>query len=374
MTIRHTLATGAAVIAVAATSPALAAQEMSYEQQSYEFAQPLPVGDVQPVFTSDPVIQPVPATQNGYRGGYEVEVEPIDYGPEGYPVGYGQPETYAAGATTRTYEVETVAGPVTPQPDDYAYRQPIPAPAAYPTTVHHQQTHTTTHLPATHHAVPHGAPVHHGPAGYAGPAPAYAGPPLPPAGGWDRDSWLDNCESELRRRRDQGAVAGGLLGAVAGGIAGNRIADSERLGGTLLGAGLGGIAGAAIGSAIGSAVRGNPYLRECKRWLENYEDGGYADGGYGGYYPAYGHGQGYGQQGYAYGHQGYHYGYTYAPATAYVTTYPITRPVIREYVTEEWVDVPVEHHVEYETEVHHTPPPPPAPRYIKGKTRYIKGN
>ena len=369
MTIRHALAAGSAIVALAATTPALAAQEMSYEQNSYEFAQPLPEGETQPVFTSDPVVQQVPTTMS-YRSMPVVQDLPSAPEPTAYheaprpeiEYGYAEPQVYDPHSEAASYPVD--------------YETPFPEPqyptSQYPGTQYPSAPYPTTqHYPAAHHSVPHAARGHYDNA-------AYAGPPLPPQASYDRDSWLDNCESELRRRKNAGAVGGGLLGAIAGGVIGNRVADGERLGGTLLGAGIGGIAGAAIGSAIGSAVRGNPYLRECKAWLENYESGNYGGSGqqaygYGYPQPAYGYAQpGYGYS-HAYAQQAY--GYTYVPGFAYVTTtYPIQQPVVREYVTEEWVDVPVEHHVEYETEVRHVPAPPPAPRYIKGKTRYIKGH
>ena len=64
-------------------------------------------------------------------------------------------------------------------------------------------------------------------------------------------------------------VIGGLLGAVAGGFIGNRVWDSQRLGGTLLGAGLGGIAGAAAGSAI-EAADDRRSDDECALYLDRH--------------------------------------------------------------------------------------------------------
>ena len=337
MTIRHSFAASTALVAIAIASPALAAQEMSYEQQTYEFAQPLPVEDVQPTFTSNPVVQPIPS-RTSYPTGYdsydsEIEIE--------------APATYHG-----TYDdAGAVPGAVVHTAPQTATAQPLPVPQA------HQQMPHTAYPSQT---LPHQQQVHAGYPQHAAQQQVHGGPPLPSQQAFDRSGWLDNCEAELRARMSRGAATGGILGAIAGGVIGNRVADSERLGGTLLGAGIGGIAGAAIGSAIGSAVRGNPYLRECKAYLENWERGGYQQGGYaqhGGYY---------GQQAYS---------YAYVPALAYVTTYHITRPVVREYVTEEWVDVPVEEY-EYETVVEHKPVRQSV-RYIKQKpvrqVKYIKG-
>ena len=338
MKIRQSFAASTALIAVAVTSPALAAQEMSYEQDTYEFAQPLPASEVQPIFTSNPVVQAIPVRtsapaayvpQDAYETGIEIEA-PVSY--------HG---TVDHGGMHPSGQAHTAPHAVQHSAPSYPVPQPLP--------------------PQAHHQMPHtGYPQHTAPQ-------AHGGPPLPSQMSFDRSGWLENCEDELRARKERGAVGGGLLGAIAGGIIGNRVADSERLGGTLLGAGLGGIAGAAIGSAIGSAVRGNPYLSECKAYLENWERGGYRQGGYG-------H-AGYGQAGY-YGHQGYAYGYTYMPALAYITTHQLERPVVREIVTEEWVDVPVEHY-EYETVVEHKPVHRPV-QYIKQKpvrqVKYRKGN
>ncbi len=331
MTIRQSFAAGTALVAITvAASPALAAQEMSYEQQAYEFAQPLPVEQVQPIFTSNPVVQAVPAHPPVAYETYQREVE-IEA-----PAIYHTPARHTEqGPAYSQHASQPVPQQHTQYPAPQA-QQSYPAPAA--PQYHPPQRHSHTAYPQQQPASHHGQ---------------YGGPPLPPAPSFDRSGWLNNCEDELRLRKERSGTAGGLLGAVAGGIIGNRVADSERLGGTLIGAGIGGLAGLAIGSAIGSVVKGNPYLRECKAYLENWEQSGY------------------GQQGYAHGYQAY----SYVPAMAYVTTYPIERPVVREYVTEEWVDVPVEH-VEYETVTVHRAAPK-AVRYTKQKpakrVKYIKG-
>ncbi|WBY16961.1 hypothetical protein PF049_01985 [Erythrobacteraceae bacterium WH01K] len=331
MKIRHSFVASTAMVAVAATTPALAAQEMSYEQDTYEFAQPLPAGEVQPIFTSEPVVQSVPArvAPPAVTEVYEREVE-IE-APTGY---HGAPGV----------EVIHQPGHAYPAAPDY----PVAHHSGPQASVHRAPAYPVNTYPAQHHAAPHHTAQQ-----------VHGGPPLPSEMAFDRTGWLDACEDELRARKERGAAGGGLFGAIAGGIIGNRVADGERLGGTLLGAGLGGIAGAAIGSAIGSAVRGNPYLRECKAYLENWERGGYRQANYGQYY----------------GHQAYGYGYTYMPGIAYVTTHQLERPVVREIVTEEWVDVPVEQY-EYETVVEHQPVHRPV-QYIKQKpvrqVKYRKG-
>jgi len=70
---------------------------------------------------------------------------------------------------------------------------------------------------------------------------------------FQRDQWIAECENRTdgQRGRKKGGIIGGLLGAIAGGIIGNRVWDSERLGGTLIGIGAGGIGGALLGSLIG---------------------------------------------------------------------------------------------------------------------------
>lgn len=81
-------------------------------------------------------------------------------------------------------------------------------------------------------------------------------------------------------RRPNGGLLGGLFGAVLGGVAGNRIADGDRLLGTVVGAGLGGIAGAAIGSVLdgdgdGELSRNELWAaRYCEAYLRRHELGG----------------------------------------------------------------------------------------------------
>ena len=113
----------------------------------------------------------------------------------------------------------------------------------------------------------------------------------------EREAWLADCRYVMSGGSDygyyddrdgNGALVGGLLGAVVGGVAGNRIADGDRLLGTVVGAGLGGLAGAAIGSAVdGDGRRGRELsadevyaARYCDAYLRRYEMSGGAGYGY----------------------------------------------------------------------------------------------
>ena len=330
MIIRNSLSAGTAFVALTMTASAAFGQQMSYEQSSYEFAEPLPASDpvpvpqidvpeatVQPVlpapapqmpapvFTSEPIVQPVAKVAE----------------PAAYP------------AYEEDVEIVSAAPPL-----------PVERAPVAPAHGHH-------YAQAGEHSYHHSRTAY--PAAYRGYAEAPSGPPLPPQPSYDKDAWLDDCEAELRRREGRGEAAGGFLGAVAGGLIGNRVADGERLGGTLLGAGIGGIAGAVIGSAIGSAVRGNPYLRECRAYLENWDRNVYGRA--------------------AYGQPHYGYAHAHSQQVTYIH-YPIERPVIREYVTEEWVDVPVEAY-EYETVIEKRAVRQPV-KYTKQRpakrTKYIK--
>ncbi|RJY09583.1 glycine zipper 2TM domain-containing protein [Aurantiacibacter aquimixticola] len=125
---------------------------------------------------------------------------------------------------------------------------------------------------------------HHAGSGYTRPALAY--------GPRERAQWLADCQYLMAdgggyyrdtdyERGPDGAVIGGLLGAVAGGVAGNRIADGDRLLGTVVGAGLGGLAGAAIGEVVDGeddyrGVDRNALwaARYCDAYLRRYEMGG----------------------------------------------------------------------------------------------------
>ncbi len=276
MTVRHLFSFGAAGCALAAAAPALAQSgptpEMTYEQRTYQYAQPVPT-TAEVVYRQQPVVQRVPEEYREYDPYYE------------------------------QYEVE--------------YRQAPPAAAPYP---------------AYRPAPPHRQQGYHYPAPQSG----YA--PLP--ADFDREAWLDDCREGYRnpRRRNSGAVGGGILGAAVGGVIGNRVADGNRLAGTLIGAGVGGLAGLAIGSAIAGSGDRRRAREACEAWLDDYMAGRYR-GGYGhqaGYaYPGYGYGHGYAQgYGYGYGHYGYAMHMTYVPVLVAVPQ----RAVVRETVTEEWVE------------------------------------
>ena len=320
---RAIAAGGVAASAMIAATPGLAAQEMGYEQRVYEYAQPLPEGEADTVFVSEPIVQAVPARPS-----------------------YTEAEAYGEQDYGTVHEVE------------YSHTGPV-----------------ATHGPAGVMHPPQ--PVLHSP--YPGPVAQHAYPPMPPV--FDRTAWIDECRAyvrDRRRRGDAGATVGGLLGAAAGGIIGNRVADGERLGGTLIGAGVGGLAGLAIGSAIALA-KGDPDKRNCREWLDRYEDriaygGGYPGGGYeGGYYPGYG-GQHWGGQ--QWGGQwaqswGWSGAYMVAPVTTIVHHHQQAYvPVVREIVTEEWVEENVVEHKHYHQ-------PAPKVRYIKQapvkRLKYSKG-
>ncbi|WP_435419144.1 glycine zipper 2TM domain-containing protein [Parerythrobacter aurantius] len=325
--VRQLAAGAAAVAALASAAPAFG-QEMGYEERVYEYAQPLPAGEVPPVFVSHPVVQPLPSAEEGHAEeaedhSYEYEVETVSPAPPHYPV---------AGA----YGAPVYARPAPPPP--------IPG---YP----HYQSYP--------------------PAGYQGPQGDYgyqaAYPPMPPV--VDRDAWIADCRAYLRERRrqaDRGAIGGGLLGAAAGGILGNRIADGERLGGTLIGAGVGGLVGLFIGQAIALAG-GDGTKKDCKNWLRTYEES-YANGGR---WPGYGH---YPYPGPMWGHGwggSWSGGYMVVPQTTVVVTQGVPMvPVVREIVREEWVEEDV---VTYR-KVTPAPTPKRKVRMIKSKpVKYIKG-
>lgn len=205
MTARHLTLLGAAVGAIGAASPAMAQPEMPYE-----YAYPLPPGEV--VYEQAPVVQPLPAPAQPSPPPAEVYHEP-DY--SGHPA-YDE---YADG-----YEYER---------SEPVYHDAPPPPAAY-----------------------------------------YPAPPAPPphfdAESWLADC---RARYRAGEGREEGGVAGGLLGAAAGGLIGNRVADGERLAGTLIGAGVGGLAGLAIGTAIGAAADRDRAEDYCEAMLERYPPG-----------------------------------------------------------------------------------------------------
>ena len=219
------------------------------------------------------------------------------------------------------------------------------------------------------------ATAYHAPAHYGhGYSHAYA----PGAQVFQREQWIEECEDRTSGRsgREKGGIIGGLLGAIGGGILGNRLFDSERLGGTLLGAGVGGIGGVLLGSLIGGG-RNDRGEYDCEAALDGYLSQ-YAHGGpriAARTIPAPVHSA----PAYAAPAYGYHYGYApqpyyYAPPQQIVYV-PVEyqqrqRVIVRENVREEVIPGA--------QRVLPAPAPapvtPPLPRPIKGQPRYIKGN
>ncbi len=225
-------------------------------------------------------------------------------------------------------------------------------------------------------AAAHTAPVQHHSQAYAPaayPQPTYASY-APGATVFQREQWIDECERRIdgRSDRERGGIIGGLLGAITGGIIGNRVADSERLGGTLLGAGLGGLGGLVLGNLIGGG-RNDRGDYDCEAALDSY----LSQYGQPGAYPV--------QRvaartipAPAYAPAPVQYGYSYAPAYAYtyqppqqIVYVPIEyqqqqRVIVRETVREELVPgaartIPA-------------PAPQPLPAPVPSQPRLIKGN
>ncbi len=201
--------------------------------------------------------------------------------------------------------------------------------------------------------------------GYA-PAYGYA----PAATVFERDEWIDECEARTNGRgdREKGGIIGSLLGAIAGGLIGNRVSDSERLGGTLIGAGVGGLGGLVLGNLIGGG-RNSRGDYDCEAALDSY----LSQHGQPGAYPvarvaartipapAYAAPVQYG-----YGYAPAYQPYTYAPPQQIVYV-PVQyeqqqRVIVRETVREEIVPGAAR--------VIPAPRPVPVPR----QPRYIKGN
>ena len=331
-----------------ATGPVLA-QQMGYETDVYGGVQAPPPQEPQPVYVRQPVVQEVPDdAPQAYDGEYDTFDSPVADEDPTDPE-YVHPDTgYLPGPD--------YASPPYGEP---SYARPAPPPP-YPAYPYYQ----------------------------AYPQQSYAGvgyPPMPPV--LDRDEWLAECRaylSERRRRGDDGAVTGGLLGAAAGGLIGNRLADGERLGGTLIGAGVGGLVGLFIGQAIALGGDGGR-SRDCKDWLRAYEDslagGGHWPaqayhpypgpmwGGWDGRWHQIGPWQSRWSSG---GWSGWWSGYVVLPVTTVVVTESQRMvPVVREVVRERWIE---EEQVSYREL-----PPPKAKvkqRVIKTKTkavRYTKG-
>lgn len=206
-------------------------------------------------------------------------------------------------------------------------------------------------------------------------APVYAQSYAPGAQVFQREQWIAECErrTDGHSGRRKGGIIGGLLGAVAGGVLGNRLWDSERLGGTLLGVGVGGIGGALLGSLIGGG-RNDRGEYDCEAALDAYLSQ-YAAGGtriasrtIPAPAPVYA-APVYAAPAYTYAQPQYYYQppqqITYVP----VEYQQRQRVIVRETVREEVIPgarrtIPA-------------PPPPvrqPEPIPIKGQPRYIKGN
>lgn len=321
MTARRLLALGAASCAITVATPALAQPQMTYEQRTYEYAQPAPANGMV-IYRQQPVVQQVPSTIPTTSHPVVQQV-PADY--QEYDVEY----EHAAPAAT-THHVYHGAG------------------AGYP--------------PMAHHPMPHPAPMPQHAGGY--PYPGHTAYPGLPAD-FDRDEWLADCREGYRnpRRSNSGAVGGGILGAAVGGVIGNRVADGNRLAGTLIGAGVGGLAGLAIGSAIAGSGDRRRAREACEAWLDDYRAGRYG----GGYWQQ----GGYGQHGYGYGYAHGYYTMTYVPVLVAVPQ----RAIVRETVTEEWVEERSHSHTYH--------PKPAAKRVIYRKApsptpvkriKYRKGN
>lgn len=121
-------------------------------------------------------------------------------------------------------------------------------------------------------ATSYSAPVYQGAYAYSSaPRSGYL-----PGGGqlvtFDREAWLAECRARVGTYEDsdRARLIGTLAGAAAGGFIGNRIAGSgNRLGGTLIGAGTGAVAGSVIGDAIDDR-------NDARRYQAGYaDDGGY---------------------------------------------------------------------------------------------------
>ena len=227
-----TLVGGASV-----TASGAAAQTIFYEDGDYLYAVPadtvvtqtvetqapttavvVPMPDMaQPVFTYDPVVQPI--------GGAVVENKVV--------------ESTVVESTAPRGAVRSIPA----RPVDEAYN---------PTT--------------------YSGPVYQGTYAYAtAPRSGYL-----PGGGqlvsFDREAWLAECRARIGTYEDsdRARLIGTLAGAAVGGFIGNRVAGSgNRLGGTLIGAGTGALAGSVVGDAIDDR-------NDVRRYQAGYgDDGGY---------------------------------------------------------------------------------------------------
>ena len=123
-----------------------------------------------------------------------------------------------------------------------------------------------------YNATSYSGPVYQGTYAYAtAPRSGYL-----PGGGqlvtFDREAWLAECRARVGTYEDsdRARLIGTLAGAAAGGFIGNRIAGSgNRLGGTLIGAGTGAVAGSVVGDTIDDR-------NDARRYRAGYaDDGGY---------------------------------------------------------------------------------------------------
>ena len=239
MTIRTLGATLAATLAGGAsiTATSAAAQTIFYEDGDYLYAVPadtvvtqtvetqapttavvVPMPDMaQPVFTYDPVVQPV--------GGAVVEDTVVESTVVESTAPRGAVRSIPARLVDETYNSLTYSGPV------------------------YQGTYAYATAPRS---------------GYL------------PGGGqlvsFDREAWLAECRARIGTYEDsdRARLIGTLAGAAAGGFIGNRVAGSgNRLGGTLIGAGTGALAGSVVGDAIDDRS-------DARRYQAGYgDDGGY---------------------------------------------------------------------------------------------------
>lgn len=239
MTVRTLAAALAATLVGGAsvTATGAAAQKIFYEDGDYLYAVPadtvvtqtvetqapatavvVPMPDMaQPVFTYDPVVQPI--------GGTVVEDTVVESTVVESTAPRGAVRSIPARPVEETYNSPTYSGPV--YQGRYAY-------ATAPRS------------------------------GYL------------PGGGqlvsFDREAWLAECRARIGTYEDsdRARLIGTLAGAAAGGFIGNRVAGSgNRLGGTLIGAGTGALAGSVVGDAIDDR-------NDVRRYQAGYgDDGGY---------------------------------------------------------------------------------------------------
>ncbi|MCH2487198.1 MAG: glycine zipper 2TM domain-containing protein [Erythrobacter sp.] len=215
----------------------------SVQQQGAIVLPPLPSADgTQPVFTYDPVVQPVPGEAAVRTPGSAVRTIPARQSVPSY-----RAPTYADRAA-----INTVYAP--PAYDTRTYAPGSYAPDSY-----------TSGTDRTY-------PVYGGSYAYANaPRSGYL-----PGGGqlvsFDRETWLAECRARVGAYEDsdRARLIGTLVGAAAGGVVGNRVAGSgNRLGGTLIGAGTGAAAGSLVGDAIDDRS-------DARRYQAGYgDDGGY---------------------------------------------------------------------------------------------------